>query len=357
MERDARDVRPGEQLDWTRLGAWLRERLPACGVPGLDVSREPEVAQFPGGHSNLTYLVRFGDVEIVVRRPPFGPVPPTAHDMAREFRWLSAMHGVFPLAPRPYLLCEDLGVIGSVFYAMERRRGLVVRAEEPPALAQPAARRRLSEAMIDTLADLHAIDVTTPPLSTLGKPAGFVERQVRGWSERWHRSKTTPLPEMDSLAEWLRDHLPGDPAGPSIVHGDFKLDNVMLDPDDVGRLVAVFDWEMSALGDPLVDLGIVLTYWFPTAPPEQRDALTSVTDRPGFFTRQEILDRYAARSGRDLSGIRYYEIFAVFKIAVVIQQIYYRYAQGQTTDPRFATFDARVAYLARHAARLAENPT
>jgi aminoglycoside phosphotransferase (APT) family kinase protein len=354
MESDARDVRPGEQLDWTRLGAWLRDRLPACGVPGLDVSQEPAVAQFPGGHSNLTYLVRFGEVEIVVRRPPFGPVPPTAHDMAREFRWLSAMHAVFPLAPRPYLLCEDLDVIGSVFYAMERRRGLVVRAEEPPALANPDARRRLSAAMIDTLADLHAIDVRTPPLSTLGKPAGFVERQVRGWSERWHRSKTTPLAEMDALAEWLRDRLPGDPATPSIVHGDFKLDNVMIDPGDVGRIVAVFDWEMSALGDPLVDLGIVLTYWSPTAPPEQRDALTSVTDRPGFFTRQEIIDRYAARSGRDLSDIRYYEIFAVFKIAVVIQQIYYRYAHGQTTDRRFATFDARVAYLARHAARLAE---
>jgi aminoglycoside phosphotransferase (APT) family kinase protein len=233
----------------------------------------------------------------------------------------------------------------------------VVRAEEPAALANPAARRRLSEAMIDTLADLHAIDVSAPPLSTLGKPAGFVERQVRGWSERWHRSKTTSLPEMDALAEWLRAHLPADPARPSIVHGDFKLDNVMLDADDVGRLVAVFDWEMSALGDPLVDLGIVLTYWFPTAPPEQRDALTSVTDRPGYFTREEILDRYAVRSGRDLATIRYYEIFAVFKIAVVIQQIYYRYAQGQTTDHRFATFDARVAYLARHAARLAELPS
>jgi aminoglycoside phosphotransferase (APT) family kinase protein len=357
MDSDAREIRTGEQLDWTRLGAWLRERLPACGVPGLDVSLEPEIAQFPGGHSNLTYLVRFGPVEIVVRRPPFGPVPPTAHDMAREFRWLSAMHGVFPLAPRPYLLCEDLDVIGSVFYAMERRRGVVVRAEEPAALANPAARHRLSEAMIDTLADLHAIDVSAPPLSTLGKPAGFVERQVRGWSERWHRSKTTPLPEMDALADWLRAHLPADPARPSIVHGDFKLDNVMLDAGDIGRLVAVFDWEMSALGDPLVDLGIVLTYWFPTAPPEQRDALTSVTDRPGYFTRDEILDRYGARSGRDLATIRYYEIFAVFKIAAVIQQIYYRYAQGQTSDRRFATFDARVAYLARHAARLAELPS
>jgi aminoglycoside phosphotransferase (APT) family kinase protein len=228
-----------------------------------------------------------------------------------------------------------------------------VRAEEPPALANPEARRRLSEAMIDTLADLHAIDVSAPGLSTLGKPAGFVERQVRGWSERWHRSNTTPLPEMDALAEWLRAHLPADPATPSVVHGDFKLDNIMLDTDDVGRIVAVFDWEMSALGDPLVDLGIVLAYWSPTAPPEQHDALTTITHRPGYLTPAEVVERYAARSGRDVSGIRYYEIFALFKIAVVIQQIYYRYVQGQTTDRRFATFDARVAYLARHAASLA----
>jgi aminoglycoside phosphotransferase (APT) family kinase protein len=353
MDPDANAVRPGEQLDWARLVGWLRARLPECSVAGLDVTREPDVAQFPGGHSNLTYLVRFGDVEIVIRRPPFGPVPPTAHDMAREFRWLSAMHRVFSLAPRPYLLCEDLEIIGSVFYAMERRNGLVVRADEPPVLANPAARRRVSGAMIDTLADLHAIDVHARGLGPLGKPAGFVDRQVRGWTERWHRSRTTPLTEMDALADWLREHLPADPAAPSVVHGDFKLDNVMLADDDLGRIVAVLDWEMCALGDPLVDLGILLAYWGPTAPPEQRDALTTVTDRPGYLRPEEMVERYAARSGRDVSRIRYYEIFAVFKIAVVIQQIYYRYVQGQTADRRFATFDARVAYLARHAAGLA----
>ncbi|OGA93790.1 MAG: hypothetical protein A3G27_06535 [Betaproteobacteria bacterium RIFCSPLOWO2_12_FULL_66_14] len=353
MEIDARAVRAAEQLDWPGLTAWLRERLPDCRIPGLDLAADPDVAQFPGGHSNLTYLVRFGNVDIVVRRPPFGPVPPTAHDMAREFRWLSAMHRVFPLAPRPYLLCEDPSVIGSVFYAMERRRGLVVRAEEPPALAPPAARRRVSEAVIDTLADLHAIDVAAGGLSGLGKPAGFVARQVRGWSERWHTSKTTALPEMDALAEWLRAHLPPDPPAPSAVHGDFKLDNVMLDRDDVGRIVAVLDWEMSALGDPLVDLGILLAYWAPTAPPLEQDALTTVTHLPGYFTRDEIVARYAARSGRDVSGLRFYEIFATFKIAVVIQQIYYRYVQGQTTDKRFAAFDARVAFLADQAASLA----
>jgi aminoglycoside phosphotransferase (APT) family kinase protein len=353
MDHDALAVRPGEQLDWARLTAWLRERLPAVGVPGLDLTREPEVSQFPGGHSNLTYLVRFGGAEIVVRRPPFGPVPPTAHDMAREFRWLTAMHRVFPLAPQPYLLCEDTGVVGSVFYAMERRRGIVVRAEEPPAVADPAARRRVSDALVTTLADLHAVDVVANGLTGLGKPTGFVERQVRGWTDRWRRSKTTVLPEMDALADWLLTRLPPDPAVPSVVHGDFKLDNVMLDEHDVGRVVAVLDWEMSALGDPLVDLGIVLAYWVPTAPPSQRDALTGVTHHPGYFTRDEVAERYAERSGRDISNIRFYEIFAVFKIAVVIQQIYYRYVQGQTTDARFATFDARVAYLARQAATLA----
>ena len=190
-------------------------------------------------------------------------------------------------------------------------------------------------------------------LGGLGRPAGFVERQVRGWTERWHRSQTTALAEMAALATWLRDQLPPDPPRPSIVHGDFKIDNVMLDPHDLSRIVAVFDWEMSALGDPLVDLGILLAYWAPTAPPGQRDALTTVTDRPGYFTRDEIVERYALRSGRNLSNIRFYEVFALFKIAVVIQQIYFRYVQGQTTDRRFATFDTRVAYLARHAAALA----
>ena len=356
MPRDAHAVRSDEQLDWPRLIAWLRARLPACGIRGLAVSeiaREPQVAQFPGGHSNLTYLLRFGDAEIVVRRPPLGPVAPTAHDMAREFRWLSAMHGVFPLAPRPYLLCDDASIIGAVFYAMERRHGLVIRAEEPAAVADRDTRRRVSEALITTLARLHAIDVAATGLSGLGKPSGFVERQVRGWTDRWHRSKTAPLAEMEALAEWLLQRLPPDANPPGIVHGDFKLDNVMLDPHDVGHIVAVLDWEMCALGDPLVDLGILLAYWAPTAPPLERDALTTVTHRPGYFTRDEILGHYAKRSTRDLSNVRFYEIFAVFKIAVVIQQIYFRYVKGQTTDPRFATFDARVAFLARQAAALA----
>ena len=354
MENDTRPVRAGEELDRARLVGWLRERLPSCGIPGLDVSQEPTLTQFPGGHSNLTYLLTFGSVDIVVRRPPVGPVPPTAHDMGREYRWLAAMNRVFPLAPRPYLLCEDPGVMGVVFYAMERRNGIVVRSVEPPELSErPEARRAVSKALVDTLADLHSVDVVAEGLGGLGKPTGFVERQVRGWSDRWLRSKTAPVPEMDALADWLRSRLPMEPAAPSVVHGDFKLDNVMLADDDVGRIVAVFDWEMSALGDPLVDLGIFLAYWSPTSPPEQRDALTGVTHRPGYLTPDEVVDRYARRSGRDVSNVRYYEIFALFKIAVVIQQIYFRWKTGQTRDGRFANFDARVAYLATHAAGLA----
>lgn len=346
---DTRAVRDTEQLDWVRMERWLRAELPHCRIAGLDLAQAMRVEQFPGGHSNLTYLIRFADTELVVRRPPLGPVAPTAHDMAREFRWLSAVHPVFPLAPRAYRLCEDPSIVGSVFYVMERRHGIVVRHDEPPELQTPEMRRRVGASLIDTLADLHRIEVEHAGLTHLGKPLGFVERQVRGWTDRWHRSRTTALEEMDVLASWLADHLPPNPPRAAIVHGDFKLDNLMLSTERLDDIVAVFDWEMSALGDPLVDLGLLLAYWMPTAPPGQYDALTTVTSRPGWFTRDELIERYQARSGRDLSTLRYFEVFALFKIAVVIQQIYYRFVAGQTDDPRFATFGERVIYLARHA--------
>jgi aminoglycoside phosphotransferase (APT) family kinase protein len=350
---DTRPVRATEQLPWGSLENWLREHLPRSDIADLDLSHRMRVEQFPGGHSNLTYLIRFGETELVVRRPPLGPVAPTAHDMSREFRWLAAVHPVFPLAPRAYVLCDDPDVIGSVFYIMERRHGIVVRHDEPALISDdPAMRRRVSGAVIDALSDLHRIDIENAGLTHLGKPAGFVERQVRGWSDRWHRSQTTELAEMDALAKWLADNLPVSPERPTIVHGDFKLDNLMLDANDPARLIAVFDWEMSALGDPLVDLGILLAYWQPSAPEHQRDALTTVTTRPGWFTRDEVVDRYARRSGRDLSTLRYFEVFALFKIAVVMQQIFYRFVRGQTDDPRFATFGDRVQYLAIRASAL-----
>ena len=351
---DTRPVRESEQLDWGALEVYARAKLGEALGGAFDASAAMTVEQFPGGHSNLTYLVRFGAQEFVLRRPPFGPVAPRAHDMAREFRILEAVHPVYALAPRPLVLCEDASVVGSVFYLMERRRGLVVRTEEPGELkGRPAERRRASAALVDALAALHCVDIEAEGLVRLGKPAGFVERQVRGWAERWHGSQTGEVPEMDALAAWLVERLPPDPPRPTLVHGDFKLDNVMLDARDVGRVVAVFDWEMSAVGDPLVDLGILLAYWVHTHDEAQRDAVGTVTHRPGWFTREEVLERYGARAGVEVSGVAFYEVFAVFKLAVVLQQIFYRYHRGQTDDPRFAALDERVAWLARIAAGLA----
>jgi len=351
---DTRPVRESEQLDWGALANYLREKLTTIIGPRFAAAAPMTVEQFPGGHSNLTYLLRCGDQEFVMRRPPFGPVPPTAHDMAREYRILEAVHPVFSLAPQPFVLCEDASVIGSIFYIMERRHGLVVRSDEPPELAdRPEARRRASKAMVDALADLHTVDIEAYGLVALGKPVGFVDRQVRGWSERWKGSQTSELPEMDMLAAWLAERLPPDPPRPTLVHGDFKLDNVMLDERDLGRVVAVFDWEMSAVGDPLVDLGILLAYWVHVSTAPQRDAVAFVTNQPGWFTRAEILERYGGATGRDLRNIAFYEVFAVFKLAVVLQQIFYRYHRGQTDDARFADLDKRVAWLAQTAAALA----
>src|ERR1700687_895563 len=305
---DTRPVRESEQLDWGALTNYVREKLTTMLALGLDAAAPMTVDQFPGGHSNLTYLLRFGDQEFVMRRPPLGPVPPRAHDMAREFRILEAVHPVFQLAPQPFVLCEDASVIGSIFYLMERRHGLVVRSDEPPGLAdRPAARRRLSRALVDALADLHAVDINVHGLVALGKPVGFVERQVSGWSQRWTGSQTSDLPEMDALAAWLTERLPPDPRRPTLVHGDFKLDNVMLNASDVGRIVGVFDWEMSAVGDPLIDLGILLAYWVHVPTASQRDAVDSVTHQPGWFTRAEILEHYGGAAGLDLTNITFYE--------------------------------------------------
>ncbi|HKE86735.1 MAG TPA: phosphotransferase family protein [Vicinamibacterales bacterium] len=349
---DTSPVRASEQLDWPRLEAYLRAQLPGR-VESLDASAPMAVEQFPGGHSNLTYLIRFGDMELVLRRPPFGPVPASAHDMAREYRWLAALNPIFPLAPRPFLLCDDAGIAGATFYVMERRHGRVLRDEEPPeVLDQPDVRRLVSERLIDTLADLHSIDITREDIAGLGKPRGFVERQVRGWTERWTRSKIDTVAEMDDCAQWLVDHLPPEPDRCAVVHGDFKLDNIMLATDRIDRLVAVFDWEMTALGDPLIDVGILLAYWSATVAHGGHAAPAPLTTRPGWFSRDQVVERYATRSGRDVSHMRFYEIFALFKVAVIVQQIFYRYTHGQTDDPRFARFDVRVASLARRASGL-----
>jgi aminoglycoside phosphotransferase (APT) family kinase protein len=356
LASDTAPVRAGEELDWESLEAYLRERLPEKLDGDLDRDARIEVTQFPGGHSNLTYCVRLGDREFVMRRPPFGPVAPTAHDMPREYRLLAAVNPHFHLAPRPYLLCEDASVIGAPFYLMERRRGVVVRQTIPPEIGEDLElRRRISESLVDTLADLHAVDIQSTGLVNIGKPAGFVRRQVEGWAGRWERSKTTELKEMNETAAWLIERLPPDPGAPTLVHNDYKLDNVMLDPRDPAKVVAILDWEMCTVGDPLIDLGLLLCYWPQADDPEVfAGSLRSVTMAPGWMKRAEIVERYAARSGRDLSDIGYYYTFATFKLAVVIQQIYYRYHVGQTQDARFAEFDKRVEALAKWAHAMAQ---
>lgn len=349
---DTAPIRPGEDLNWAALEAYLHEYLPPqLDGEAFDPNSKFEVEQFPGGHSNLTYCVKFGGLEFVMRRPPFGPVAPTAHDMPREYRLLSAIHPHFKLAPKPYLLCEDTAVIGAPFYLMERRKGIVVRQTVPPEIGDDLAlRHKVSESLVDTLADLHAVDIQATELAKIGKPAGFVKRQVEGWAGRWERSKTTELPEMTETARWLIERLPTDPEVPTLVHNDYKLDNLMLDAADPTRLVAILDWEMCTVGDPLIDVGLLLCYWPQAGDPDLlTDSLRSVTTLPGWMTRAEIVDRYASLSGRDLSNIGYYHIFALFKLAVVIQQIFYRYHVGQTKDERFAHFDKRVEVLARMA--------
>ncbi len=346
--KDTASVRPDERFDADALDRYLGGRLPGATGPLV-------VEQFPGGHSNLTYLLRYGDREFVVRRPPLGPVAPRAHDMSRECLVLSALWKVFPPAPRPYLFCEDPSVIGAPFYVMERRRGIIIRREWPPEFGNdPATRRKVSEAIVDVMVALHAVDYTAIGLGSLGKPEGFVQRQVKGWAERWERARDREIPAITELARWLAGRIPT-PTDATLVHGDLKLDNTMLDLADPGGVVAVLDWEMCTLGDPLVDLGQLLCYWTEAGDPHsRRESVIQITALPGFFTREQIVQRYAEKTGRDISKIAFYEAFALYKTAVVVQQIYIRWKRGQTKDERFASFGPRVVALAEAALALVQ---
>lgn len=332
-------VRPGEELDIALLERWL------CGkVDGAE--RGVRVEQFPSGHSNLTYLLRIDQREYVLRRGPLGPVAAKAHDMAREFHLLQMVHPHFPEAPKAFHLCEDRSVLGAVFFLMERRSGVILRDDIPPQLSSVANYPKLvSESFIDTLVKLHAIDISQTGLSALGRPDGFLERQVVGWADRWNRAKTEELPQMDHVIRWLADRKPDSPAA-ALVHNDYKLDNVMIRPGSVDEIEAVLDWEMATVGDPLVDLGLTLCYWaWADAPQLRSRGLPALTSQPGWYNRDQFVQRYAERSGRDLSRISYYEVLGVCKLAVILQQIYYRFRRGQTRDTRFQDFDTRVRAL------------
>jgi aminoglycoside phosphotransferase (APT) family kinase protein len=335
-------VRPGEELPVAALEAYLAQHLPDAAGPLT-------VEQFPHGHSNLTYLLRRGDREFVLRRPPFGNQVKTAHDMGREYRVLSRLCAVYPPAPRPLVYCEDSGVIGAPFYVMERRRGVILRRADAPTIDPPTA-RRLGTAMIDNLALLHGLDYKDAGLADVGKPEGYVTRQVTGWINRYSNARTDPLPELDRTAQWLTDHVPAESSA-ALVHGDYKYDNLVLDPADLTRVVAVLDWEMATVGDPLMDLGTTLGYWVEAGDSESvRANAVGPTALSGSLTRAELVARYAEKTGRDTSGVLFYYCFGLYKIAVILQQIYARYVRGHTRDERFARLNERVAALGRQAA-------
>jgi aminoglycoside phosphotransferase (APT) family kinase protein len=334
-------IRSGEELDLTRLEPYLRRQFP-------DETGAFQVLQFPGGHSNLTYSLHLGARELVLRRPPFGSKVKSAHDMGREFRVLSKLHSVYSPAPEVLAYCDDNSIIGAPFYLMEPIHGIILRREIPHGLNFPAERaRELSESFVENLIQLHRVDYPAVGLSDLGRPEGYLERQVRGWTERYYGSKTHDYPEVEKITAWMQQHMPATNTV-SLIHNDYKYDNVVLDSNDVTRIVGVLDWEMCTIGDSLTDLGTTLAYWIDAMDPEElQQNRWGPSNHPGSFTREEIVEYYARKTGCDASQVAFYLTFARFKLAVIVQQIYYRYHQGLTKDPRFASMPERIQILLR----------
>ncbi len=372
-----RSVRSGEELDSPKLEAFLKARLP-------DLAGPLSVEKFPKGYSNLTYLIHVGERQMVLRRPPFGAKIKTAHDMGREYRILSHICGLYPKVPRPLAYCEDESILGAPFYVMERVTGIILRAQPPPGLElTPARMRQLSESFIENLVEIHALDYAAAGLGDLGKPNGYVARQVEGWTRRYQNARTDDIAEMDRVALWLTQHMPAE-SGACLIHNDYKYDNLVLDPvaqasppvrspgvspeetefagetpgDSTGgdacatwRIKAVLDWEMATLGDPLMDLGSTLGYWVDADDPaEWQQQSFGVTTLPGNLNREQLLDYYSMRSGRTIEHAVFYHAYGLFKIAVIVQQIYARYKQGLTKDERFG----RLIHLVRAASRTGE---
>jgi aminoglycoside phosphotransferase (APT) family kinase protein len=341
MSEDTKPIRQGEELNEANLQAFLRENL--------DVkSDEISIEQFPAGSSNLTYCVKIGAREYVLRRPPFGNQVKSAHDMSREFDVLSKLSKVYAPAPKPLVYCDDDGVIGSEFYLMERRKGLIIRGKSPEALENSAElQRKVCEAFIENLANLHALDYKKIGLENLGKPEGYAQRQVEGWTKRYFNAKTGENIELEKAIEWLNANIPKI-NNATLVHNDYKFDNVMLNPANLTEIVAVLDWEMTTIGEPLMDLGTTLGYWMSK---ESGDKLLSMPFNPRVLmeniSRSALVEMYVEKSGRDVSKMLFYYVFGTFKIAVIAQQIYFRFVKGFTQDKRFATFNQFVNALGK----------
>lgn len=334
-------VRPQELPHPERLQAYLHKEM------GLS---DAEVLQFPGGYSNITFLIRGEGKEFILRKPPQGANIKSAHDMGREFQVLTLLKPLLGDVPTPLAYCDDETVIGSPFYLMERVKGVILRNRIPKGLdPEPATFRKIGESAVDRLAALHNLDIEATGLIRMGKPEGYVQRQVEGWIRRYHHAKTDEIPGMQGIEDWLLANQPGD--GPvSFIHNDFKFDNLVLDPTDLSRILAILDWEMATVGHPLMDLGTSLAYW---AGEEDPPALKpfNLTWMSGNLSRQEVLDRYAEKTGSDLQGILFHYVFGCYKISVIVQQIYARYQKGLTTDPRFSGLGHVVMAFAENASK------
>jgi aminoglycoside phosphotransferase (APT) family kinase protein len=345
-------VRSGEDLDWLGIETYLRANLP----DDLDVSGDFEVLQFPNGAANLTYLIRFGQRELVLRRPPFGTLAPGAHDMKREHKVLSRLWRHFDRAPRAFLLCDDPAVAGADFFVMERRRGEVIRGIVPENMrGHPEVGRRMGTALVEAMADFHLLDPEACGLSDLGRPDGFALRQVEGWKKRWDLVADPKHDEaMSAVHARLAETVPS-PQRVSFVHNDLKLDNCMFDPADPDRVIAFFDWDMTTLGDPLIDLGTLLNYWPDPADGAHSRGSHAGEEKMGLPARAEVKKVYAERTGLDLSRAGWYEAFAQWKTATVVEQLHYRWVVGDSKDPRMETIAVRVPELAETASRLLDD--
>jgi aminoglycoside phosphotransferase (APT) family kinase protein len=337
------DVRPGEALDVTRLGPYLEEVL---GLQG-----EVEVLQYPSGYSNLTYLLRIGDTDVVLRRPPFGSKPKSGHDMKREHDVLAALHSSFSYCPKPLAYCDDETVIGAPFYVMERVEGVIVRRDFPAELSlSPEDIGALFDRVVDVHVELHSVDYRKVGLGNFGKPEGYAERQVAGWSDRYRKARTPDVPDCENIMAWLEEIQPPDSGLGCIIHNDFRLDNLVLDPNDPQRIIGVLDWEMATLGDPLMDLGASLAYWVEQGDPPPFQAMRMMpTNADGAPTRAEVVARYAAKSGLEVDDFSFYYCYGLFRLAGIVQQIYFRSYHGQTEDPRFKNLNLWVSVLAQAA--------
>ncbi|AQZ95499.1 phosphotransferase family protein [Halopseudomonas phragmitis] len=326
-------VRQGEELDVQAVDQYLKQHIE-------ELEGTPQVRQFQGGASNLTYLLSYPGKDLVLRRPPFGKKAKSAHDMGREFRILNQLNAGFPYCPKAYVHCTDESVTGCEFYVMEKVEGTILRADIPTELGLDESKtRELCKSFIDKLVELHNVDYVACGLGDLGKPEGYVKRQVEGWIDRYQKAATPDAPGWEPVIAWLREHMPADHPKPGIVHNDYRLDNVILDPNDPMRIIGVLDWELTTLGDPLMELGNTLAYWIEANDPADHQATRlQPSNAPGMLTRQEFADYYAERAGIQIDNLDYYYVFGMFRLAGITQQIYYRYYHGQTSNPRFAGF-------------------